>query len=206
MIHSTQQNVTNWLVFDGEALLLLQSVHHRREEELVLDQPGQALATLVKLNLHHILISGQIQQHITDRVTKRYQHQQQLCAKPHLTNVFDARFHQSFTLKNNNKKVSLLIWCISLSGVNICFLSSSTVPQEKRSWRQSACSPGKESLQHFPSSQLSPSEDPQNLWRTIKWSCFYGLETCVCWVDDDDLAWLEKTLQTPMFSPGKDHK
>lgn len=65
------------LVVDTEALLLLQSVHHRSEEELVLDQLGQALAAAAELNLHHILISGGIKHWISDRVRANRWHRRQ---------------------------------------------------------------------------------------------------------------------------------
>ncbi|KAG7234836.1 hypothetical protein INR49_003917 [Caranx melampygus] len=46
---------------------LRQCVNHGGEEELILNQPGQALAALVKLNLHCILIPDQT---TTDKSTK----------------------------------------------------------------------------------------------------------------------------------------
>lgn len=49
----------NRLVFDCEALLLLQCVNHGGEEQLILNQFGQDLAALIELNLHCILIPDQ---------------------------------------------------------------------------------------------------------------------------------------------------
>ena len=43
------------LVFDVEVLLLLQSVDHGCEEELVLDQSRQGQAALFQVHLYHVL-------------------------------------------------------------------------------------------------------------------------------------------------------
>lgn len=147
-------------------------MHHGCEEERVLDQLGQALATLIKLSLHHILISGQIVYQITDRSYTAWSGtdiKQQMVSiltwpmslindfiKDSLWKNQDGSFVRFFFKASN----------ISSSDIVVCSLSSYTVPLEKRFWKQSACSPGRELFQHFPSSQLSLSADPRNLRRT----------------------------------------
>lgn len=86
---------------------------------------------------------------------------------PHLTDVSDTGRHHRVILEKMNRAVGLWISTRYLHGHFIWHHHS--LPQEKRFWRQSACSRGKESLQHFPSTQLSLSADPQNLQHRVQW-------------------------------------
>lgn len=156
----------DWLVFDGETLLFLQRVHHGREEELVLQQLRQPLATPVELILPRVLIrDADKDSHAYDGPW--YRPGKTAGGDPHLADVFDARLHQRFILaRKEGKKGSFSIVCVTV--VRVTFCCCFTAPPGKRSWRQSACSLGRESCRRFPSDQLFLSADPQNLGRRVR--------------------------------------
>lgn len=91
-------------------------MHHGREEELVLQQLRQPLATPVKLILPRVLIrDADKDSHAYDGPW--YRPGKTAGGDPHLADVFDARLHQRFILaRKEGKKVAFQSFVSQLSG------------------------------------------------------------------------------------------